>query len=68
MLLTQQDEQKYMGIINPDTGAMHVFHIMAMGTRKSPGASRRFGTSFIRHVINNVPEFQGTPVGSSLST
>ena len=37
-----------------------------MGTRNSPGASGRFGASFIRMILETSPLFQGEPMDNSL--
>ena len=37
-----------------------------MGTRNSPGASGRFGTAFIWHVMETSELFEGTPRDNSL--
>jgi hypothetical protein len=45
MFLTLDEERKFMGLINPDTGDHHWYTRLTMGSSNSPALSDRFGAS-----------------------
>ena len=63
---TRDDEKKYLGLIHPRDQTLYVYDTLPMGPRNSPGASRRFGAAFFRHIIDRFPIFQGKPVDNSV--
>ena len=65
MFPTRADEQKYLGLIHPGSGIMHVYDTLPMGTRNLSGTSGRFGAAFLLQIRESYPLFQGIPQDNS---
>jgi hypothetical protein len=59
MLLTVDEERKFMGLIHPDTGYYYWYTNLPMGSSNSPAVSGRFGAAFLRLICQKVEEIQG---------
>jgi hypothetical protein len=56
---TRADEQEYLGLLHPRTGALLVWTGLPMGSASSPGIAGRMGSSFIRLLKLRFPDLFG---------
>jgi len=66
--LTREDERPYLGMVHPRTGKHYWYRRLPMGTSNSPAVAGRFGTAFLRMVMEGIPEFTGRPIPNDFAT
>jgi hypothetical protein len=59
MLLTVDEERRFMGLLHPDTGYHYWYTRLPVGSSNSPAVSGRFGAAFLRLIFQEVEEMQG---------
>jgi hypothetical protein len=62
MFLAVDEERKFMGLIDPDTGDLYWYTHLPMGSSNSPAVSGRFGAALLRLIFQEVEEMQGEVV------
>ena len=65
MFTTWADERKYLDLIHPGSGIMHVYDTLPMGPRNFPGTFGSFGAAFLRQICESSRLFQGSPQDNS---
>jgi hypothetical protein len=53
------EDRKFMGLINTDTGDNYWYTRLPMGLSNSPAVSGRFVAAFLRLICQEVEEMQG---------